>query len=89
MVNLQISLAAVIGGVVAYPPRDFPPTKVEIPGFARLHAVSPVWDKFATVLPFRPSRHIFVTGFFLPPVLVKLQGKFLNWVIPDRGGRET
>ena len=89
MVNLQNGLAAVIGGVVAYPPRDFPPRKMETPGFARLHAVSPVWDKFATVLPFRPSQHIFVTGFFHPPVLGEPQGKFLNWVIPDRGGRET
>ena len=89
MVNLRNSLSAVIGGVVAYLPRDYPPAKVKTPGFARLHADSPMWDKFATVLPFRPSRHLFVTGYFLPPVLVKSQGKFLNWVIPDRGGRET
>ncbi len=95
MVNPQNSLSAVIGGVVAYPPRPspsgahLPPAKVNLSGFARLHAVSPMWDKIATVLPFRPFPQIFVTGFFLPPVLVKLQEKFLNWVIPDRDGREA
>ncbi len=89
MVKLQNSFPAVIGGVVAYLPRHLPPAKAESPGFARIHAVSPMWDKIATVLPFRPSRQIFVTGFFLPPVLVKLQGKFLIWVIPDRHGREA
>jgi hypothetical protein len=89
MVNLQNSLSTVIGGVVAYLPRHLPPAKVESPGFARLYAVPSKWGKFATVLPFRPSRQIFVTGFFLPPVLLILQGKFLNWVIPDRHGRET
>ncbi len=89
MINLQNSFPAIIGGVVANLPRHLPPAKVESPGFARLRAVPPIWDKFATVLPFRPSRQIFVTGFFLPPVLVKLQGKFLIWVIPDRHGREA
>ncbi len=89
MDNRKINLPAVIGGGVAYPPRHLPPAKVKSPGFARLHAVSSKWDKFATVLPLRPFRHIFVTGFFLPPVLVNLQGSFRFWVIPDRGGRET
>ncbi len=89
MVNLQNVLPAVIGGVVAYLPRYLPPAKVESPGFARLRAVPPMWDNFATVPPLRPSRQVFVTGFFPPPVLVKLQGKFLIWVIPDRHGREA
>ncbi len=89
MVKLQNSFPAVIGGVVAYLPRNLPPSKVELPGFAGLHVVWPMWDKFTTVLPFGPSRQIFVTGLFFPPVLVNLQGKFLNWVIPDRHGREA
>ncbi len=89
MVNLQSSLPAVIGGVEEYLPRHLPPAKVESPGFARQRAVLPMWDKIATVPPFRPSRQIFVTGFFRPPVLVNLQEKFLIWVIPDRHGREA
>lgn len=88
MVNLQNSLSAVIGVVVANLPRHLPPAKVESPGFAGLHAVWPMWDKFTTVLPFGLSRQLFVTGFFLPPVLVNLQGKFLNWVIPDATGEK-
>ncbi len=53
-----------------------PPAKVKSPGFGWLHAASPMWDKIATVLPFRPSRQIFVTGVFMAAVLVNLQAKF-------------
>lgn len=66
------------GGISAAPSPSgghFPPAKVEAPGFARLHAASPKWDKFATVLPFRPSRQIFVTGVFMAAVIVNLQAK--------------